>query len=112
QDFEKLIQGAKPARHVDESDAVFHETNLARKEVVEMKRDIGEAVAGLLMGKFNIEAHGTTVGLRGALVCGFHDSRAAACDHSELMLGQAPGQRHGRLVVWIVGARAGRAKNS
>jgi hypothetical protein len=54
QHFEELIERAEAARHEDEGDAVFDETNFARKEIMKVDGDIGETIAPLFVRQLDV----------------------------------------------------------
>jgi len=64
----KFVERAEAAGHVDEAEAVFGKTDFARKEIVEVQREVDEAVASLFARQFDVEAHGFAAALRRALV--------------------------------------------
>jgi len=49
-DFEKFVERAEATGHVNEAEAVFGKADFARKEVVKVQRDVGEAVAACSCG--------------------------------------------------------------
>ena len=110
-DFEEFVERAEAARHENETEAVFREANLARKEIMEMQRQINESIARLLVGQFNVEADGFAAALPRAFVRRFHGARSAAGDDGEIVLRQAFGNRHGGMIIFVIRAHPRGAEN-
>ena len=109
--FEQFIQCTEPARHVDEPEAVLHETDFAGKKVVKVNRQIRVLIAALFKRQLDVQSDRRALALCRALVRGLHDSRAAAGDHRHAGLGQFFTHGHRRLVVRIARLGSGGAKN-
>jgi len=111
EDFKKFVERAEAAGHEHEAEAVFHEADFAREKIMKVNRDVGVAVAALLVRQFDVEADGFAAGVFRAFVRGFHDAGAAAGDDGEIVLGEALGDvvRGAIKFVGRLGARG--AKN-
>src|SRR2546421_12387303 len=109
-DFKKLVERAEPAGHEYEPDAVFHEADFTRKEIMKMNGDVGVAIGLLLERQLDVQPHRFPPGRRGAFVGRFHDTGTAARNDGEVVLGQAAAQFDGRLVTGIRARSSRRAE--
>lgn len=100
-DFKELVERTEAPRHVHESHAVLNQTNLPRKEVVEIDGEICIAVPLLFGRQFNVESDGLALCLGSAFVGRLHDSGPSSRDHCEVVLGQLFGELNGSLIFWM-----------
>src|SRR5437016_5044356 len=64
QHLEKLIERPKASGHEDKANAVFDEANFTREKIVEMDRKVRITIPFLLVGQFDVQADGFSLGER------------------------------------------------